>query len=191
MGSGLAVSLVVSLVMSAVNAGLSIRSLAIASKNQALRSVISSLMNAVNKEINAGRLNVNKITALLQSKNQSALMNYLQNNPVISRNLQGLKQDSDFIAQVQAEQSAIESEINSLYNELQSLGYSQDLWGQGKEDQRRKLIEGQLTKAKDKYKQLGDKASKYSISTTNPVEAYTDDIDARSQNINGGMQNGI
>jgi len=148
-------------------------------------------MNVVNKEVNAGRLNVNKVTALLQSKNQTALMNYLQNNPVISRNLQGLKQDSDFIAQVQAEQSAIESEINSLYGELQSLGYSQDLWGQGKEDERRKLIEGQLIKAKDKYKQLGVKAANYNVSTTNPVDAYTGDIDARSQNINGGMQNGI
>jgi superfamily II DNA helicase RecQ len=189
MGAYLTVSLIVSLAMAAMTTGLNINSLSIAAKNQDLRHLINSIISAVNNQINKGRLSFNKILSLLQSKNQNALMNYLMNNPVISRNLEGIQHDSDLIASLQAEQQALEAEISSLMNELNSLGYSQSQSGTGKEskaaEEKRKALEA----AQAKYDELVNKAENVRISTTNPVTTYTSDIDARSQNINGGLNN--
>lgn len=190
MGVYLTVSLIVSLAMAALTTGLNINTLSIASKNQGLRQTINSIISAVNSQINKGRLNLNKILSLLQSKNQTALMNYLMNNPVIARNLEGVKQDSDLIASLQAEQQALEQEIASLMNELNALGYSQSQLGTGKESKAAKEKEEALKAAQEKYNDLIKRAGQVSVSTTNPVTTYTGDIDARSQNINGGLNNG-
>lgn len=175
--------------MSVLSAGISINQLSIANKNQQLRDTISRLMTVFRRQISEGRLSLNKVIALLQTKNQNALMNYLMNNPVISRNLQGIQNDSEIIASIQAEQNALESDLANIQAEINYLGYSQT---QGGTEEEKKLLEDkkkQMTEVQNKYNKLVDRAKGIQISTTNPITVTTSDIDARSQNINGGLNN--
>jgi len=188
MGAYLAISLIVSIAMSALSAGISINQLNIASKNQSLKAVISDFISQVNSEINKGRTSINKIVSLLANRNQSALMTYLYNNPVISKSLSALQDDTDLVALIQSKQSSLESELQSLYSELQTLGYSQTTKGTKQEDARRKEIESKIGEVEKKYSDLSDQAKNINLSTTTPVKPYTSDLDARSQNIIGGMK---
>lgn len=187
----LVVSMIVGIASACVSTGITLNSLNIADRNSQLKGAISSLISSINKEISAGRLNVTKLLSFLQSKNTNALMTYLSNNPVITRNLKAIQDDSDLIASLQGELSALEAELASLTNELNALGYAQNQQGTSRERELYAKKKKELEGTKSKYDSLYEKAKKVQISTTEPMNLNTSDIDARSQNINGGINNNV
>lgn len=184
------VMLLISLVSLAISTGMSVNQIEAGNRNSDVRNAVGNLMSTINSEVSAKRVKLNKVLALLQSKNSYALMNYMYNNPNIARNLEAIQRDGDLLASIQAEQNAIEAEINSLTNELNSLGYNQGLSRSSSDQEYYKVgaVNERLKKSKARYDALNEKAANIKLSTTNPVHVHTSDIDARSQNINGGMK---
>lgn len=179
------------IVMAVVNLLLTGRNVWITSSNQYLKNQIHDLVNIVNRELKAKKLSIDKLMAIASTKNANAMMTYLQTNPVISKGISSIKADSEMLASLQAERNSLENQLNDAYNQLNSLGYSQSLLGTFDEDERRKKLKGQIKQLKSDYDKFEDKvkSSTAQLGTTQPMSTYTADLDAKNQNVNGGLNN--
>lgn len=185
------VAIIISIAASLVAAGLSINSAVLASRNQGLRGEIQSFMGKINGELSAGRLSIDKMLSLLNTRNQNALAAYLMNNPVIGSAAKALQANSEKIAEFQVEYNNLERDLTNLYSELSSLGYSQSNMGATEEDARARDIRSKIEKKKKEQADLSDRIAKFSagFSTVPMMKTSDDDLTARSQNINGGLIN--
>lgn len=182
------VAAIVSIAVALASAGVTSHQVALSSMNQKVRNVIQDLTTKINSELSAGRLKSSKLLALLNGKNQHALMTYLYNNPVISKNVQDLNQDAAQLQKYQAELQAIEAEIQTYTNQLQSLGYSQSHSGVKKEKGNAREINTKISQAQNRYNNTVKEMESMNLdSTTTSTKPYVGDIDAATQNVKGGL----
>lgn len=183
-----AVAAIVSICVSLATAGVTTHQITLSSLNQNVRNIIQDLTSKINSELSAGRLKSSKLLALLNGKNQHALMTYLYNNPVISKNVQDLNQDAAQLQKYQAELQAIETEIQTYTNQLQSLGYSQSHSGVKKEKGKVREINDKIIQAQNRYNDKVKEMEGMNLdSTTTSTKPYVGDIDAATQNVKGGL----
>lgn len=163
----------------------------VAANNDEVRAWIRKFVSKMNKEISASRLDANRIIALLKARNANALVTYLQTNPVIGADIRGLMAQSQLIEQIMAEQSSIESDIATLESQLSQHGYGSRTMG-SEETKVVKREQKDLQDAKNKYDELGKRAQeevdKIPQYANTVQKVYTADLDATSQNINGGLK---
>lgn len=182
------VAAIVSICVALASAGVTTHQVTLSSLNQNVRNIIQDLTSKINSELSAGRLKSSKLLALLNGKNQHALMTYLYNNPVISKNVQDLNNDAAQLQKYQAELQAIETEIQTYTNQLQSLGYSQSHSGVKKEKGKAREINDQIAQAQNRYNNKVKEMESMNLdSTTTSTKPYVGDIDAATQNVKGGL----
>lgn len=183
-----AVAAIVSICVSLASAGVTTHQVTLSSLNQETRNTIQNLTSKINAEIASGRLKSSKLLTLLNGKNQHALMTYLYNNPVISKNVEDLNKDAAQLQKYQAELQAIETEVQTYTNQLQSLGYSQSHGGVTKEKKKASEIQGQLNDAQSRYNSKVKEMEGMNLdSSTVSTKPYVSDIDAATQNVKGGL----
>lgn len=168
---------------------LSIMQVSNAVHNEDIKSAVRKLSSKIRTMINNDRNSLNKVLSLASANNQTALMQYLQQNPVLSKTIDELKSDTELIASIQAEQSTLENELAQAQADLASLGYNTDLIHQTRETPEFLSKSQEYQNLADKYHNLSAKVEKTNFSTARKIVPYTADIDARSQNINGGINN--
>lgn len=169
------------------------RQMHIDTQNDWERDNIEQFKAEILKEIKSKRLDVDKLLTKLQSKNQQALMSYLQTNPIIARTVEKINAATDQIAELQTEKANLEQTINEIQNQLNQVGYARSWHGVSDDDKRRKQLKKELKDASEQYNVIEAKAKTIDASPTDAQlgKAYTADIDARTQNINGGMINNV
>lgn len=187
MATVMIIAAIVGIVATVLGTGANIYQLGVQHMSSKVRGIVSNLASEVGKALSSGRLKVNKLLSLLQSKNTNALMTYLDNNPIISKRLDELQANSDLVAELQAKQTSIEGDIAQLYNELNSLGYTNSISGANRDEKKAKDLKNQIDAKQQEYNALGDHIKATNVSTVQKATTYTGDLDARSQNIKGGL----
>lgn len=183
------IALIISIAASLVAMGSTTWSTVLSRLNSDLRSKIQNLATALSSQLSNGRVKVAKLTALLSSQNQQALTTYLYNNPVISKSLSSLTNDSALINQYSAQLSKIESDISSYQNQLASLGYAQSHKGTRQESSTFSNIKSKLNDAQTEYNNIVATMESSNLgSSTRSTTPYTADITAASQNVKGGIK---
>lgn len=178
---------IVGIIATVTGQAMSIYQLGVQHLSSNVRKLVTDIAGQINRELKAGRLNVNKLISVIQSKNANALMTYLYNNPVISKRLDEVQSNSDLVASLQAEQNSLETEIANLQNELNSLGYQTSISGSIHDDKRARQIRDELKQKGKEYENFAERIKSTDLSTVRKSNTYTSDIDARSQNITGGL----
>lgn len=173
--------------VAALSTGLSVNQIVKDVRNGNAKSFIQTLYSDINSELKAGRLTLNKLLSILSTKSNAALMNYVSNNPVISKRLEELNADTALLAAFQAEQNTLESEIANLQSQLAGLGYAGSQKAIGEEWNKATEIKQSLESAKEKYEDLVNRVKGTNFSTTRTNTPITQDLDARTQNIKGGL----
>lgn len=187
MGTAMIVATVVSIVATVISSLTGAYQIGIQHYSSKVRQTVKDLMRVMNSELRSGRLSVNRILALLQNRNQNALISYLTNNPIISKKLSEINKDSELIASLQAEQAALEQDITNLQNELNQMGYGTTLTASYQDEQRIKEINDEIGRKAKEYEKLSEKYNTGNFSTVKTAAINTGDLDARSQNITGGL----
>lgn len=183
------ISIIVSVGLALMSTNQYIKQNRIAQFNDELKGVIREFTNEINQEIAKGRLSLNKLLSLWNARNITALSSYVLNNPVISKTASEIQKDSETIAAIQSQQQALENEITTLQSELGQLGYAQSLKGTETEEKSYKQVKKQLEAKAKEYNDLASNAENTDTGTVRTFKPITSDIDARSQNINGGLNN--
>lgn len=183
------ISIIVSVGLALMSTNQYIKQNRIAQFNDDLKGVIRKFTNEINQEIAKGRLSLNKMMSLWNARNITALSSYVLNNPVISKTASEIQKDSETIAAIQSQQQALENEITTLQSELGQLGYAQSLKGTENEEKSYKQVKKQLEAKAKEYNDLANTAENTDTGTVRTFKPITSDIDARSQNINGGLKN--
>lgn len=179
---------IISIAVALASAGITSYQSILSGLNQNLRNTIQKLVTVVNQELSAGRLKSTKLLTLLQGRNQHALMTYLYNNPIISKSIEQLNNESIQITGYQNELQAIEAEIQGYLSQLSSLGYSQTHGGTKAEKEAATNLKNKLDAAQDKYDEVLNKMNSSGLgSSTVSVKPKTADIDAATQNVKGGL----